>query len=513
MVGIFLIAFLYRFKGILHELPFWIDEFSTAQQAGFILSKGLNVLNSINKPPLYFENRNFTEHLLVAFSFSAFGVTEWAARIPSVLTGAMVPVVAYLLGRILFSSTTGLVTSLMIAFSYYEIAWSRQARGYMLQQLFGLLAFYFYSRMITKKFNAITFIVFNAVIILGLLTHPLYILVPIAIAVDFFGRSKVTQRFLRSKKILAVLTLFFLTLFASANGYLKYVVCMMGTTNNVWYYHSFLWRDYGVITLLMASGIFIGLIKKNRSIILIVSYLLLHLISVSFLIGPYTTRYINPIMPFIFVLAGFGLTQVTQLILKDVDRRQYKFLAQILPIAFVILIILNGDKFTIKPKSYYSVNHDFREIAVIDYKRIYALIESKGELEKRNTAVIDTWPDRTFWYLGRKIRPFYLLQWSDKKTINGIETGTSSFFVNQNGEKRSMAFPDWGYVNSLLDLKKAMSTYPKGFIFIDDSSLPHDVIEYAQKHLKKELYLDHYPLDDNPYSIWPATLYSWGIDK
>ena len=41
-----------------------------------------------------------------------------------------------------------------------------------------------------------------------------------------------------------------------------------------------------------------------------------------------------------------------------------------------------------------------------------------------------------------------------------------------------------------------------------------DVIKYAKENFKKELYLESYPpeLLENPYSIWPATLYSWGFE-
>jgi hypothetical protein len=173
------------------------------------------------------------------------------------------------------------------------------------------------------------------------------------------------------------------------------------------------------------------------------------------------------------------------------------------PILLAIFIIINGHKFVNRPKQFYSVNHDFREIALIDYAQIYDLIKKKGQLYDRNTALIETWTARIYWYVGLNYEPTYMFTWK----------GNVPYVMNSDNEKIVPRTNHLRVIENRNDLEKAMSLYPKGFILIDDVSLPRDVIEYAEKNLKKELYLDHYTLDDNPYSIWPATLYSWGIPK
>ena len=92
----------------------------------------------------------------------------------------------------------------------------------------------------------------------------------------------------------------------------------------------------------------------------------------------------------------------------------------------------------------------------------------------------------------------------------------TNYLINNLGEKY---IPNAGhqqirYIGEISDLQLAMSKYPKGFIWIDDTSLPADVINYAQENFKEELYLESYPpeLLENPYSIWPGTLYSWGFE-
>ena len=146
-----------------------------------------------------------------------------------------------------------------------------------------------------------------------------------------------------------------------------------------------------------------------------------------------------------------------------------------------------------------------------DYSFIVDKKATKGEIKKGRTAVIDTWPDRVRWYLGNNFKNLYYFKWQNEPGIVSGHVKITEFFSNQDGEKFTKGKESVKYIGELSDLLKTMKKYTKGFIFIDDSSLQRDVIDYAEKNLKKELYLDHYPLDDNPYSIWPATLYSWGI--
>ena len=182
----------------------------------------------------------------------------------------------------------------------------------------------------------------------------------------------------------------------------------------------------------------------------------------------------------------------------------------VISILLTLFIIANGYKFVNKPKKYYSLNHDFREIANIDYHQIYAVIKNRGELQKGQTVVIDTWWDRTHWYLGDEFENIVAFRWYNTEGyVNGLSKKTF-FVVNNKGEK-FLTGTNLRLVLEISDLQRFMKKYPKGFLFIDDSSLPEDVRNYAEKNLKKELYLDHYPLDENPYSIWPATLYSWGV--
>jgi hypothetical protein len=110
------------------------------------------------------------------------------------------------------------------------------------------------------------------------------------------------------------------------------------------------------------------------------------------------------------------------------------------------------------------------------------------------------------WYVGADYPALYNFRWIDQ----GIMKRTP-FEYNTKGEKVLTKRTNVRFISNKNDLLQAMKRYPKGFLIVDDTSMPEDVITYANKNMKKEFFLDRYELDDNPLSNWPITLYSWGL--
>ena len=506
--AIFLVSFLYRYHGLKTNIPFWVDEFSTARNARLILKYGVNVFTT---PNIIFENNNFAPNILVASSIKVFGEQEWAARLPFIVIGSLVPVATLILAAELFGTPTGIIAALLTTFSYFMITWSRQARGYVLQQLLVLLTIYTYIKVI-RKYSLASMFSLIFLIILGLLTHALYILLIFSLVVHFILLNIKNLKIIFSKRGVVISVFLILLLLVLMYQNLFTVLKLnLGGTNNVWYYHSFLWREYTLLTFLAIIGLFLGLLKNWRSNSLIAIYLLFHLVFINFFYGHYLTKYLLPIFPLLFIYMALTITQLTYHTITSYAPKRFKTdkrVHLILPVIIVLFIILNGDKFVTKSKAYYSLNHDFREISNIDYNRVYDIIK-KAPLE--NTAIIETWPDRAKWYLGNDFPNLYYFRWQDDAGFELGQPKHTTFIYNKQAEKVIPDTENLRFVGKLSDLKRAIKTYPKGFIFIDDSTLPKEIIDYANIHFKKGIYLDHYPLDDNPYSLWPATLYSWGI--
>lgn len=503
------VSFYYRFKGLVASHPFWVDEFSTANQARLVLQYGLNVLRNST---IHFEPHNLLFHFIIALFYRWFGQSEFITRLPSVIIGSFIPILLIILGRKIFNLTTGVVAGLFATTSYFLITWSRQARSYVFLQFFILLTTYFYIKVTQynqkTRLNKFLLLLFIAI---GLLTHAFFYIFLVSLALHYVVTNrKYLSQWLKSPIFyIVVIAAFFISY---SSGFLSvfykaYIIEGIVKSNNFRYYHSFLWREYGLITYLSFLGLFFAFEKHKKIFLLFVLYLLTHLIFIIFFFAPYVSRYLLPVWPFILLMAAYALSNIADIM----SQRFKRFPNIVIAVMLTLAIILNGHKFVIKPRSFYSVNHDFREIALIDYGQIYGIIKKKGDLDHGKTAVIDTWYDRLYWYLGQDFPQAYLFRWiNEKGTTNGLFKKTV-FAYNNKGEKVVPGAKNLGFIGELYDLKLAMKKYPKGFIIIDDSSLPKDVIDFAQKHLKKELYLDHYPLDDNPYSLWPATLYSWGL--
>ncbi len=501
-MGIALLFTIYAFWLRVQNLgyaSFWVDEFSTASQAQQILKHGLTYFTGAFHPEL----NNILTHYIVALSFAIVGVSEYAARIPFVLLGSLVPVALYLLVRKNFGVAVACSAALLTSCSYFMIVWSRQARGYSLQTLLVIGTIGYYLHIRKRRPTLLHGIVLTSLVILGLLTHSAYILVLLALLADvLIGRRTMraswgTNRSWILPAIICVLVGSVGMVFGYATVLQRAIWSELFHTNNLWYYHSFLWRQYGLITFLGFTGLAVEYSRQKDTIRPIALYILATLIFTSFVWPPYTSRYLVTIFPFLFLGMAISLLRL--------------FRSPVVTILMTVAIVLNGNLFVMKPKQYYSINHDFREISNIDYAQVYRLIHEKGRIPEGRTAVVDTWHDRLYWYMGQDYTAAYLFRWIDGPTrINGLPQHTD-FSLNETGEKIIPDRPSLRFIGELKDLKRAMKIYPKGFIFIDDSSLPKDVIDYAEKNFTKELYLDHYPLDDNPYSVWPATLYSWGI--
>jgi Dolichyl-phosphate-mannose-protein mannosyltransferase len=513
-MGIFLLAFAFRFSGLLDNHPFWVDEFSSANQARLILSHGLSYFTNTG---INVEHNNYTHHVLVAFFFTIFGQHEWVARLPAVIIGSLVSVAVLFLGRYLYDFRVGLLAAILTTTSYFQIAWSRQARGYMLQELLSIIAFIIYMQIISrKKCSKRIYLALIVVSILGILTHFSYWLLLGTFFIHFLLLKRKNVLTLAKSRYFYI-ALGVVSVIAYTLGVVQPIVTHFSTglmkANNIWYYHSFLWREYALISYLGIVGGLMALAKKPLKTSILALYLLIHLFFFTFMFEPYVTRYLLVIFPLLLVFVAYALSVLAESFISPFELKfPTKHVQTCVSFLFVGIIILNGYKFDVKPNRFYSINHDFREVALIDYNQIYSIITSKGNLREGKTAVIDTWHDRLYWYLGTDFYAPYMFRWGEftGNTTNGLKQQTI-YTTNKEGEKLIPREERLILVSELGDLEKVMKKYERGFIIIDDTTMPAEIINYANKNFKKELYLDHYPLDDNPYSIWPATLYSWGI--
>jgi hypothetical protein len=121
----------------------WLDEAITIHQARLSLHDLFqNLYQGDRQPPLY--------HLVLWLTIRAFGHSEFAVRLPSLIAGTLVVPVLYGLGRELYDRRTGLLAAAFAAVSPILIWYSQEVRMYEFATLFGLLALLTQLRVIRR---------------------------------------------------------------------------------------------------------------------------------------------------------------------------------------------------------------------------------------------------------------------------------------------------------------------------------------------------------------------------
>ena len=118
----------------------WVDEYDHLYAAKNLLETGRPTLPS-GVP----YTRAFPFTLLVAVSFRFLGISEFSARLPSVVFGLLLIPLGFLLGRFFYNKWAGLVTAFLITFLPQTVGWSRACRMYTLfAVLYVLVVLCFY---------------------------------------------------------------------------------------------------------------------------------------------------------------------------------------------------------------------------------------------------------------------------------------------------------------------------------------------------------------------------------
>lgn len=121
----------------LANTSFWVDEVNTVYAAQNYVTNGKMELPSGMK---YERAQIYT--YTVAWVYKYFGVNETTSRLPSAFFGIGCILLAYLLGSQLGGRQVGLMSAFLVAFSHFEVGWSRVSRMYTLLQLMTLIASY-----------------------------------------------------------------------------------------------------------------------------------------------------------------------------------------------------------------------------------------------------------------------------------------------------------------------------------------------------------------------------------
>jgi len=257
------------------------------------------------------------------------------------------------------------------------------------------------------------------------------------------------------------------------------------------YYHSLFWRQYPLFSFLGFLGFLYLFLKKEKAQAgLLFGSILLYLTMTSFFLHVPFEKYSLAIFPLLFIIASFTLFKISRTLFPE------KKLGNLIYFALVLFIILNGNKFSFKPRQFYSLNFDMREIPEIDYKKMYALVKEKSaKVDPPKVAVIEIDEDIPAWYLGENGNYF-----NPRNDVPGEEKSTSVGAV---------------YIHNLDELTRVYKKFPYGFVFLIEHNFrfyPEGMVDWVRKNLileKKESFASFSP----DWNYWPVELYSWGFEN
>lgn len=338
---------------------FWNDEASTsllaihASRTGWPGVAGYT-LPLISFSPLYPE----VEGAL----FRLFGVSQWCARIPSAVAGVLLIPLAYVMAwKVSRDQLVALLTSGLVAASTEYIAWSRQARQYMLFVLLLVLAVVFFETLLVAKTprrraasvgslvgvslllfltDPVLFLLYSPAFLIGLFVFYLWIrrdvvrdfLRGIGISwseSDALPRSSLTTR---GRWIVAIVliavTCAAILVFVYPATIGSLVQRTVGTQTYPFtfipFYIEYLALYYGWVVVLSAVGAVLTLINRRSGELAFLGFIGGGLFSVSFLlslvvniasVGTPPERYITPLLVFLFYFAAAGIVGTCRMIL------------------------------------------------------------------------------------------------------------------------------------------------------------------------------------------------------
>lgn len=391
-------------------------------------------------------------HYLLAAITAITGTTEITTRILSVVVGVAACGLLYLIAKKLFSHRVGIIILLLSATSYWEIAWSRQARMYILLQFFFWLTVYLYLRWEEKQ-TLVRFIPIMGAATATIATHLFGIFV-IPTLLCAFALQKTIQR-AKTHPLQ-----FIIGYVAAIAGIIVAAVAtvrllMDQQAVNYWMQYSYYFATHHWATLAFATlGLFVGLKTYSlRHTLWLWTLIITSMGIFSYGITLLQYRYLFFVWPVVMLFAAVGIHRI-------VARRRWY-----LAIPIVALLLCSGE-YIVVPQSHVLLESD-APYGRSGYKSFTPQPDFRAayeEIAKRNPDILITpYPTITRLYRDRNDAAAIYID------LTGLDGGGET-------EERYSGVP---YLTKK-QLKKIVEDKKHGIILID---------YFARRRMDPELYL------------------------
>ncbi len=482
-------GFLFRYLGIVKNLSFWNDETHTAIFARGILWYGKPVTEigagtGLYQQPLYY---------ITAFFFKIFGISEFSARLPSVIAGTLFIGIVYYITKKVVGRNEAYIASFLTAFSQMQLAWSTQLRPYIWLEIFTFLVMYLCYKSLRNKIAIIDKYLLMAVAFsfIALLFHGTGFINIVLVGTIILFKSFMNKKYLYAILLVPLAIVSFLIVYYSLspiNRSLPYVWRFIFETLH---YRVFLKANYSWLILGAFAGSLYLFVKNKLYFITLVFFTVTIFAFAIFKVNPYYVRYSLPAFPLLYELFAIGVVFISKLLTISIKNNVWKnVISSTIIILILFLVTKQNDKIKFIPSYYYTINGDMRENPIVDYKKAFSVIGNliKG---KNNVIVMDAWNDRVPWYLpGQKF--IFLIQHRP--------SNTDPLF----GETM---------ISTIQEYEREKSKYKSGVVLIEnwESLTSPELQQHIQKTLKRELDVQNLPYNEN--DRWSITVFSWGMEQ
>jgi uncharacterized membrane protein len=336
----------------LGEQSYWIDEGYTLNAVTSTLEKGYPILDSNN---LYGRHYLLNNYIITGF-VKAFGFNHTTTRLPSLIFGLGIILLIFFFTRKYFNYLIALGASFLTSFSYWEIAWSRQARMYIQLQFFFFLSLYLFNSLIKKfSYKKLVFLVLST--IATIFSHYFgYFLIPIyafILLINFLSKPKEAREKLWQDKKQKIII--FLSTIPLIYLLIKLILDFLSQIQKRDHffgleYQNFLLTNMPIITITAVLGLIIAIIreKKTRKVLGLISAYLIPYLIIVFSVNSLHFRYLFFILPILFIFSSYFLYYLANF---------SKFKTILYIILFSLLIIssnyLHNNTFVFKAQSHY----------------------------------------------------------------------------------------------------------------------------------------------------------------
>ena len=205
-----------------------VDEGMHSVSARYVVESGDWVTPTYNGEAFLDKPMFFT--WLVAISFSLFGYTEWAARLPAALISLLCVLVTYYLGRRMFGARTGFLGAAVLATTLLQLAMSRTVVHDIALVLFTTLALYLlWVALVDPERRRLCFLLFYVAVAGAVLAKgPLGMVLPALVIGPFllltrrWGLVREMQLGWGALIVLALVSPWYLMMSLRNEGYLSY---------------------------------------------------------------------------------------------------------------------------------------------------------------------------------------------------------------------------------------------------------------------------------------------------